>query len=300
MGPELNFERYIVKKPLYEAVYGAKNRQSPSMTFLSNRQVPEANCYLQLGWIYGIPQPNPHILAHVHDYDEILLHWGGDPGKPQDLGAEIGFALGGQKIIFNTTTCIFIPRGTHHGPLIWNEFRFPHVLMSLVIGTGSLPLEKKVANVAPENNNFDYEQYVVRSPLREAGRGYYKSGRQCPSMTYLSEDQVNAAKYYLEFGWIWDIVEPNIGEMVHNRADEIVLHIGGDFQNPEDLGADLEIGVGGELFTVSTSNAAFIPRGLRHGPLTWRKVRKPHIEMAIMLGGGSYKEGWGDAFFDKK
>jgi hypothetical protein len=116
----------------------------------------------------------------------------------------------------------------------------------------------------------------------------------------MSEDQVNASKIYLEFGWIWDIVEPNIGEMVHNRVDEIVMHIGGEPENHEDLGADLEIGLGGELFTVSSSNAAFIPKGLRHGPVTWKKVRKPHIQMAIMLGAGSYKEGWGDAFFDQK
>jgi hypothetical protein len=304
---ESTFSRFLIQKPLYESLSGIKNRQSLAMTFLSSRQVPEANYYLQLAWIHHIPEPNPHIAEHVHGNDEIILHWGGNPDKPQDLGGEIEFYLGGQQIMFNTTTCIFVPKGTPHGPLTCKKLRFPHVQMSLMLGTGSPPVEgrgKGAGQMArnelpPKADGFDYEQYVVRSPLREAGRGYYKSGRQCPTMTYLSENQVNAANHYLEFGWIWDIVEPNIGEMVHKRVDEIVLHLGGDPQDPEDLGADLEFGLGGELFTVNRSNAAFIPRGLRHGPLTWKKVRKPHIEMAIMLGAGSLKAGWDEAFLDE-
>jgi len=34
-----------------------------------------------------------------------------------------------------------------------------------------------------------------------------------------------------------------------------------------------------------------------HGPLNWHKVRKPFIEMAIMLGAGTMAEGWGGSFF---
>jgi hypothetical protein len=32
---------------------------------------------------------------------------------------------------------------------------------------------------------------------------------------------------------------------------------------------------------------------MAHGPLVWHEVRRPHIEMAIMLGAGTLKEGWG-------
>ena len=136
---------------------------------------------------------------------------------------------------------MFIPKGTPHGRPAWKNFRFPHVRMSLMLGAGNPPVERKPQKGQARETGFDYEQYVVRSPIREAGRGYYKSGRQSPTMTYLSESQINIANHYLEFGWIWDIVEPNIGEMVHNKVDEIVLHMGGDPQDPEDLGADLEI-----------------------------------------------------------
>lgn len=301
MGAEMSegsYERYLVRKPLYEAGGEVKNRQSPTMTYMSSTQVPEANYYIELGWIYGMPEPNPHIHEHVHDFDEIVLHWGGDPEQPQVLGGEIEFYIGGQSIRFNTTTAIFIPKGLRHGPLTWKEFKRPHIEMALMLGTGSRlagwarsGIREAKAQLPEKVGNIDYEQYVVRSPLREAG-GRVKN-RQSPTMTYMSRLQVPEANYYIEFGWIYGMPEPNphIHEHVH-RFDEIVLHIGGDPEDPEDLGGEIEFCVGGEPLTFSTSTGLFVPKGLKHGPLTWKEFRKPHIEMAIMLGAGTIAEGW--------
>ncbi len=302
---ESQYEKYAVRKPIYEAGPGIKKRQSPTMTFMSSKQVPEANYYIELGWIYDIPEPNPHIHEHVHDFDEIVLHWGGNPETPQDLGGTIEFYIGGQPVTFNTTTGIFIPKGVPHGPLTWKEFRFPHIEMAMMLGTGDpfkgwgkSGIKEPKKTLPVKKDKCDYEQYVVRSPMREAGPNFLE-GRQSPTMTYMSRTQVNGANYYLEFGWIWDIVKPSIGEMRHEKFDEIVLHIGGDPDNPEDLGADMEFGLGGDLLSFNTSYGMFIPKGLRHGPLNWKNVRKPHIEMAIMLGAGTVKEGWADSFFDR-
>jgi hypothetical protein len=302
---ERDYEKLFVKKPIYEIGAGIKNRQSPSMTFISSAQMPEANYYVNLGWIYGIPDPNPHIHEHTHDFDEIIIHWGGNSDIPQVLGGEIEFYIGGQPITFNTTTAIFIPKGTPHGPLTWKKFDFPHIQMALMLGTGSATESWEKSGIStpkeklPEKTtNFDYEQYVVRNPLREVGPRE-QTWRQNPTMTYMSNNQVNAANYYVEYGWIWEPTDRGIGEMVHNNFEEIVLHIGGDPENPEDLGADMEFCMGGKPFAVNTSFAAFIPKGVSHGPLTWKKVRKPHIEMAMMLGAGSWKDGWGDSGIDR-
>jgi hypothetical protein len=302
---ESQYEKYAVRKPIYEAAPGIKKRQSPTMTFMSSKQVPEANYYIELGWIYDIPEPNPHIHEHVHDFDEIVLHWGGNPETPQDLGGVIEFYIAGQPITFNTTTGIFIPKGVPHGPLTWKEFRFPHVEMAMMLGTGDpfkgwgkSGIKESKKSLPVKKDKFDYEQYVIRSPMRESG-AHFLEGRQSPTMTYMSRIQVNIANYYIEFGWIWDIVKPSIGEMRHEKYDEIVLHIGGDPDNPEDLGADMEFGLGGDLLSFNTSYGVFVPKGLRHGPLNWKNVRKPHIEMAIMLGAGTLKEGWADSFFER-
>jgi hypothetical protein len=87
-------------------------------------------------------------------------------------------------------------------------------------------------------------------------------------------------------------------EMVHKKYDEIVLHIGGDPDNPEDLGADIEFYVGGQPLRFDTTSALFIPRGVHHGPLRCLEYRKPHIVIAMMCGAGTVQEGWKDSFID--
>jgi hypothetical protein len=108
------------------------------MTVMSSDQVPEANYYIELGWIYEMPEPNPHIHEHVHKYDEIVLHWGGDPENPEDLGAEIDFYIGGQPLTLTTTTGIWAPKGLKHGPLIWKKVRRPHVEMAFMLNCGNV------------------------------------------------------------------------------------------------------------------------------------------------------------------
>jgi hypothetical protein len=305
----LNYEKYLVRKPLYEAFPGIRNRQSPTMTFLSAAQIPEAKCYLELGWINGLPDPNPHIYEHVHNYDEIILHWGNDHETPQELGAEIEFYIGGQPITFNTTTGIFIPRGVRHGPLTWKKFHRPHIQMSLLLGTGSFNegweqsgIREAKRTLPQKTDKFDYQQYVIRSPIREAGAEFIQ-GRTAPTLTYMSGNHIPGVKYYIEMGWTFDmpvtrriVRDGQMPAMAHRNYEEIVLHFGGDPQNPEDLGGDIEFVVGGQPLRFDTSSALFIPRNLLHGPIKCLEYRKPHIVMAIMLGAGTVKEGWEGSF----
>jgi hypothetical protein len=302
---EIDYEKYLVRKPNYEAFGGVKNRQSPTMTMMSNRQVPGCNYYIEPGWIYGIPEPNPSLHEHVHEYDEIVMHWGGDYRRPQVLGGEIEFYVGGQPIIFNTTTFIYIPRGTPHGPVIWRKHDFPHMQMAMMIGTGSAGEAWDDSGISESKNSlpvkkkdFDYEQYAVRSPMREIAGDV--TGRTSPTMTYMSGVQVPGVKYYIEYGWTFGMpfsksLGTSIPEMVHKDYDEIMLFLGGDPQNPEDLGGVVEFYVGGQLLTFDTTSALFIPRGLRHGPLRYKKYQRPHIAIAIMCGAGTMQEGWGDS-----
>lgn len=306
---ENDYLQYVIRRPAYEPLPAGStvaNRQNPPMTFVSNRQTPAANYYVELGWIRGMPEPNPAVSEHVHDFDQIIIHWGGHADTPQDLGGEIEFYIGGQPITFNTTTALFIPKGTPHGPVTWKKFRFPHIQMVMTLGTGDAALARNNGSIFQpqkalpvKKDSFDYEQYAVRSPMREAGLGVYKKGRQAPTMTYMSSIQVNLAKCYIEFGWIWGEVEPSIPEMRHNKYDEIVLHIGSDPDHPEDLGADLQMGIDGHLLSFDTSCALFIPKGLRHGPNIFKSAQKPYIEMAIMIGPGTWAEGWADSFFER-
>ena len=70
---EIDYEKYLVRRPVYEAFGGVKNRQSPTMTMMSSAQVSEAKYYIEPGWIYGIPEPNPSLHTHAHHYDATNL-----------------------------------------------------------------------------------------------------------------------------------------------------------------------------------------------------------------------------------
>lgn len=132
-----------------------------------------------------------------------------------------------------------------------------------------------------------YEKFLVKKPVYEVSAAKKITGRQHPTMTFMSSDLVPENDVYLEFGWVWDVPQPNPHIHEHSHEyDEIVLHIGSDPNNPEDLGAEIEFVVGGEPLKIDKTAALFIPKGVKHGPLTWKRVDRPHIQMAIVLGGG--------------
>lgn len=300
------YERFVVRKPLRVAGRPEIEAcQSPPMTYMSSRQVPEADVCVELCWVYDVPRPNPTLGEQVLDHDQILLHIGMDPDIPQDLGATMQLYLGGQPVVFNTTTAIFVPKGTPFGPLSWREVRRPHLLASIVLDSGELLAGgRRMADpdeqvfFPAKKRKFDYEQYVVRSPMREAGPDYV-AGRQNPTMTYMSGKQVPGVKNYLEIGWIWEVPSRAIPRMRHENYEELVLHVGSDPDAPEDLGASMRFDIGDELTEFDTTHCVFIPRGLNHGPLVWKEVRRPMIEIAVMLGAATWAEGWEGSFFDE-
>jgi len=137
----------------------------------------------------------------------------------------------------------------------------------------------------------DYNKLLVRKPAYEVGMqaiGKHK-GHQVPSMTYMSNALVPGSNTYVEVSWIYDVPTPNpyVFEHAHNY-DEIVMHIGSDPENPEALGGEMQICVGGQPLSFDRTTALFLPKGTKHGPLTWEKVTRPHIEMTIMLGCGDF------------
>jgi hypothetical protein len=118
---------------------GVLGRQEPTMTLVSDDQVSGSNMYLEVGWIYEMPNPNPHIKEHIHaKYDEIVLHIGGDPDNPEDLGADIQFTIDNKPLLINKTSAVFIPAGVKHGPVVWKEVRKPHLQMAIVLGAGNM------------------------------------------------------------------------------------------------------------------------------------------------------------------
>jgi hypothetical protein len=286
-----NYEKYLVKKPdRHDKNFNVKNMTSPPLIYMSSAHIPEANYNVEFGWVWGMPQPNPFTGNQVSEFDQVLLHVGGDYRNPEDLGAEIEFALGGQILKINSTGAIFIPKGITYGPLTYKNYSHPHARISLLLGTGV----RKTANSAAESKpGINFEKYQVKKPAFEVIAADKVANRQEPaSMTFMSRNLVPESNVYVEGGWVFGMPSPNphIMEHVHRDFEELVLHFGTDYEHPEELGGEIEFSVGGQPLKVDKTSMVFVPKGISHGPLVWKKYSAPHLEMAIIPGAGSLAE----------
>lgn len=282
---------YLIKKPLRpESTHlKVKNRTCPPLVYMSSAQVPGVRYNVEFGWVWGLPEPNPYAGEMVRDYDEVILNIGGDCFNPEDLGAEIEYNVGGQILKTSTTGAIFVPRGVPHGSLTYRSFRKPHVRISILLGTGE---RKSTPASKTRPRKTDYAKYLVRKPAYEVIAGTPVKNRQGPSsMTMMSNNLVPGCNIYVEGGWVWGMPDPNPHIFEHGHDyEEIVVHFGTDYKNPEDLGGEIDFYVGGEALRLDRTSAVYVPKGVPHGPLVWKKYTMPHFEMAIMPGAGTLAE----------
>jgi len=294
---DINYEEYLVKEPIIQGQpdLSVQNRTFPPLIYMSSAQIPDIKYNIEFGWVWGMPQPNPYLDERVGEYDEILLNIGGDCYNPEELGADFEYSLGGQILSINSTSAIFIPKGVKHGPLTYKEFRHPHVRISILLGTGERK-SNSAETPKPEtesNTDIDYEKYLVRKPVYEVIAGTPVENRQEPaSMTFMNRNLVPECNIYVEGGWVLGMPDPNphIFKHVHRDFEELVLHYGTNYEHPEELGGEIEFSVGGQPLKVDKTAIVFVPKGISHGPLIWKKCSAPHLEMAIVPGAGSLAE----------
>ena len=293
---DINYEKYLVKEPIIHGQpdLDVQNRTYPPLIYMSSAQIPDIRYNIEFGWVWGMPQPNPYLDERVGEYDEILLNIGGDCYNPEELGADIEYSLGGRILSINSTSAIFVPKGVRHGPLTYKEFRHPHVRISILLGTGERK-HNSAETLKPETEatDIDYQKYLVRKPVYEVIAGTPVKNRQEPaSMTFMNRNLVPECNIYVEGGWVWGMPDPNphIFKHIHRDFEELVLHYGTDHEHPEELGAEIEFSVGDQPLKVDKTAVVFVPKGISHGPLIWKKYSAPHLEMAIVPGAGSRAE----------
>jgi hypothetical protein len=72
---------------------------------------------------------------------------------------------------------------------------------------------------------------------------------------------------------------------VHDDFDEILCFVGGNPMDFQDFGAEVELSLGEEMekHTISTATFVYVPKGLVHCPIEFKRVDKPIIFCAISL-----------------
>jgi hypothetical protein len=137
------YEKYVMRKPaiinadyMEEMLEGEKiPLRTPfdtgPMVIFSKNFVPEASTIVEYGIVSGdmVIGDGSFVSKHKHDYAEIFMFLGTDPKNPRDLGAEVEFWIGEgkdqEKIVFTTSSSIYVPPGLAHFPQIWRNVKRP-------------------------------------------------------------------------------------------------------------------------------------------------------------------------------
>ena len=144
---EKKYEKYIVRKALRPRDFldpmAAGFMTMPPLIFLNgDKPVMGSNQFLEVVWIWdeGAAAVNPDRPPHSHEFDEVFVFLGSNREDPNDLGGEVEFWLGEgkdtEKYLLNTSTCIFVPRGLVHLPMIFTKVKRPFLLITFGVNMG--------------------------------------------------------------------------------------------------------------------------------------------------------------------
>ena len=136
-----------------------------------------------------------------------------------------------------------------------------------------------------------YSKYVI-TELKPKGHASWEPayrGDEIKSMLYLDDDVVKGA-FYVEAAWFFpgmviqddsqDTVKPHLHDY-----DEVQALFGTNLEDPYDLGGELEFWIDGEKQIITKSCLIFLPKGLQHGPIYWRRMDRPVFHFVAGTGG---------------
>jgi hypothetical protein len=148
-----------------------------------------------------------------------------------------------------------------------------------------------------------YEQYIVREPTRSKHKvavsawATVDNSRTAPPFMWMENSKpIAGVTHMVEHLWIWKdtAMGATVEKPPHKHdLEEIFLFLGTNKDDPNDLGADVELWMGegkeADKINFSTSSLVWIPPGIAHMPLIYRNVKKPLILVIFALEAGEMR-----------
>jgi hypothetical protein len=98
-------------------------------------------------------------------------------------------------------------------------------------------------------------------------------------IVHLNNDTVPGAEFYSEAMWILPGDKSKEGlvqyESHTHEWDELISFSGFNYNDIQDLGAEIEFTIDNKKYILTRSFTAFVPAGMQHGPLIIRNVKRP-------------------------
>lgn len=119
-----------------------------------------------------------------------------------------------------------------------------------------------------------------------AGRTAAKAIKMPTHVMWLDGDVIPGA-FYSECVWVWPECSSEKPAAEAHKHDflEVVAFFGTNWEDPKDLGGEVELWLDGDKHVMTKSFLAYIPAGMVHCPLVVRNVRRPIFHFTVGLGG---------------
>ena len=94
------------------------------------------------------------------------------------------------------------------------------------------------------------------------------------------DDRVIPGSFFVEAVWVTGSV-PTVHPVHRHDHDEILGFVSSNMDNPNDLGAEIDIVIDGKKTTITKTCFIHVPAGVEHGGLCFRKIDRPVFQIAM-------------------
>lgn len=116
-----------------------------------------------------------------------------------------------------------------------------------------------------------YGKYIVTRPKER----YVKNWNSAKKLSTFMDDKIVKGAFYFSGIWCYKASKVPEPAHVHDDWDECIGFLGTNFENPFDLGGEVELWLGGEKHIITETCIVFVPAGLEHCPVYFRRVDSP-------------------------
>jgi hypothetical protein len=134
-------ERISIEVPEGDKIPAKSAVDTGPLVIFSDDFLKDATTKVEYGFIMGDTEigTGKGFGAHKHNYGEIFLFLGTNSKDPHSLGAVAEFWLGEgealEKVMFNTSSSVYVPPGLAHFPLIWRKVMRPVMMVVIMPST---------------------------------------------------------------------------------------------------------------------------------------------------------------------
>jgi hypothetical protein len=287
--------------------------------WMEGKDIEGFNANFSFGYVKKPGICHPLEGALVHPYDECLVFEGTDNSNILYLGAEVSIELGEEREehVFSEPSVVLIPKGMTHGPVTYRRVDRPivHYHIGLAADYKATPVPKKAKTRGSKYDRLikrmityiDWKAFDARKSAGPPAPGdplSYAFVADRAGVLHPAERGVgpgNGDQIVWLFGEDLEGFEVNFtwgfysqcgkwhrgGEAHYHPEEEILVFVGLDPDNPDYLGAELELGMGKdyERHIFNTPTVAICPAGFPHLPLITRWVDKPYGFIVVCLSG---------------